>query len=104
MADLTPELRTQLNQKYKLKIDDEQGVLVLKVMSNSPASAGGIKAGDLVQSINNKPIRTTDDVQQAVEEARPGGMITIQVKQQGKTRNLRITLGKLEPEVLGDRP
>jgi serine protease Do len=104
MADLTPELRTQLNQKYKLKIDDEQGVLVLKVMPNSPASAGGIKAGDLVQSINNKPIRTTDDVQQAVEAARPGGMITIQVKQQGQTRNLRITLGKLEPEVLGDRP
>ena len=104
MADLTPELRNQLNQKYKLKIDAEQGVLVLKVMSNSPASAGGIKAGDLVQSINNKPIRTTDDVQQAVEAARPGGIITIQVKQQGQTRNLRITLSKLEPEVLGDRP
>jgi serine protease Do len=104
MADLTPELRDQLNQKYKLKIDAEQGVLVLKVISNSPAAAGGIKAGDLVQSINNKPIRTTDDVQQAVEAARPGGIITIQVKQQGQARNLRITLGKLEPETLDDRP
>jgi serine protease Do len=104
MADLTPELRNQLNQKSKLKIDAEQGVLVLKVMPNSPASAGGIKAGDLVQSIDNKPIRTTDDVQQAVEAVRPGGMITIQVKQQGQTRNLRITLSKLDPEVLSDRP
>jgi serine protease Do len=104
MADLTPELRDQLNQKYKLKIDAQQGVLVLKVISNSPASAGGIKAGDLVQSINNKPIRTTDDVQQAVEAARPGGIIAIQVKQQGQTRNLRITLSKLEPETLSDRP
>jgi serine protease Do len=104
MADLTPELRKQLNQKYKLKIDAEQGVLVLKVISNSPASAGGIKAGDLVQSINNKPIRTTDDVQQAVEAALPGGIITIQVKQQGQVRNLRITLSKLEPDTLSDRP
>jgi serine protease Do len=104
MADLTPELRNQLNQKSKFKIDAEQGVLVLKVMPNSPAAAGGIKAGDLVQFIDNKPIDTTDDVQQAVEAARPGGMITIQVKQQGQTRNFRITLSKLDPEVLSDRP
>jgi serine protease Do len=104
MADLSPELRDQLNQKYKLKIDAEKGVLVLKVIPNSPASAGGIKSGDLVQSINDKPIRTSDDIQQAVEMARPGGMITIQVKQQGQSRNLRITLSKLEPEGLGDRP
>ena len=105
MADLTPELRDQLNQQSKLKVDAEKGVLVIKVIQNSPASAGGIKSGDLVLSINDKPTLTTDDVQQAVESVRPGGMITIQVKQQGQPRSLRITLGKLEPEVLnGDRP
>ncbi len=105
MADLTPELRDQLNQQSKLKVDAEKGVLVIKVIPNSPASAGGIKSGDLVLSINDKPTLTTDDVQQAVESVRPGGMITIQVKQQGQPRSLRITLGKLEPEVLnGDRP
>jgi serine protease Do len=105
MVDLTPELRDQLNQQSKLKVDAEKGVLVIKVIPNSPASAGGIKSGDLVLSINDKPTLTTDDVQQAVESVRPGGMITIQVKQQGQPRSLRITLGKLEPEVLnGDRP
>ncbi len=106
MVDLTPELRNQINQQEKLKLDAENGVLVVKVMPNSPAAAGGIKSGDLVQSINEQPIRTTDDVQQAVEAARPGGMITIQVKQQGKPRSLRITLSKLDPQELtsGDRP
>jgi serine protease Do len=105
MADLTPELRDQLNQDSKLKVNAEKGVLVIKVIPKSPASSGGIKSGDLVLSINDKPTLTTDDVQQAVESVRPGGMITIQVKQQGQPRSLRITLGKLEPEVLnGDRP
>jgi serine protease Do len=105
MADLTPELRDQLNQKSKLKVNADKGVLVLKVIPNSPASSGGIKSGDLVLSINDKPTLTTDDVQQAVESVRPGGMITIQVKQQGQPRSLRITLGKLEHEVLnGDLP
>jgi serine protease Do len=105
MADLTPELRDQLNQNSKLKVDAEKGVLVLKVIPKSPASSGGMKSGDLVLSINNKPTLTTDDVQQAVESVRPGGVVTIQVKQQGQPRSLRITLGKLEPEVLnGDRP
>jgi serine protease Do len=105
MADLTPELRDQLNQNSKVKVDAEKGVLVLKVIPKSPASSGGMKSGDLVLSINDKPTLTTDDVQQAVESVRPGGMVTIQVKQQGQPRSLRITLGKLEPEVLnGDRP
>ncbi len=106
MVDLTPELRDQINQQEKLKLDAEKGVLVVKVMPNSPAAAGGIKSGDLVQSINEQPIRTTDDVQQAVEAARPGGMITVQVNQQGKPRSLRITLSKLDPQELtsGDRP
>jgi serine protease Do len=105
MADLTPELRDQLNQNSKLKVNAEKGVLVLKVIPKSPASSGGMKSGDLVLSINDKPTLTTDDVQQAVESVRPGGMVTIQVKQQGQPRSLRITLGKLEPEVLnGDRP
>jgi serine protease Do len=105
MVDLTPELRDRLKQQEKLKVDAEEGVLVVKVMPNSPAAAGGVKSGDVVQSINEKPTRTTDDVQQAVEAARPGGMITLKAQQQGKSRSLRITLGKLEPkELTGDRP
>lgn len=105
MVDLTPELRNRLNQQENLKIDAEEGVLVIKVMPNSPAAAGGIKAGDLVQSIDEQPTRTSDDVQQAVEAARPGGMITIEAKHQGQLRRLRITLGKLEPQELArDRP
>jgi serine protease Do len=106
MVDLTPELRDQIKQQEKLNLDSEKGVLVVKVMPNSPAAAGGIKSGDLVQSINEQPILTTDDVQQAVEAARPGGMITVQVRQQGKPRSLRITLSKLDPQELtsSDRP
>jgi serine protease Do len=106
MVDLTPELRDQINQQEKLNLGADNGVLVVKVMPNSPAAAGGIKSGDLVQSINEQPMRTTDDVQQAVEAARPGGMITVQVKQKSQPRSLRITLSKLNPQELisGDRP
>jgi serine protease Do len=105
MVDLTPELRDRLKQEERLKIEAEKGVLVVKVMPNSPAAAGGIQSGDLVQVINDRPIQTTDDVQQAVEAARPGGIIGIKVKQQGALRTLRITLGKLEPQELArDRP
>jgi serine protease Do len=105
MVDLTPELRDRLNQEEQLKINAEKGVLVVKVMPKSPAAAGGIRSGDLVQAIDDRPTRTTDDVQQAVEAARPGGIIVLKVKQRGELRTLRVTLSKLEPQELArDRP
>jgi S1-C subfamily serine protease len=99
MVDLTPELRDRLNQTENLKISDSKGVLVVKIVPNSPASRAGIEAGDTIQAIDDKPIDTTDAVQQAIEELRPGTVVPFKAKRQGQTRSLRVTLGTLPPEL-----
>jgi serine protease Do len=100
MADLTPELRARLQQSENIKIPNEAGVLVVQVVTNSPAARAGMEAGDLIQSIDSKPIRKTDEVQQTVEGLSPGTVVPLSVKREGKIRNLRITLGTLPPELL----
>jgi S1-C subfamily serine protease len=97
MVDLTSELRERLNQEEQLKLTQDKGVLVVRVMPGSPAAKGGVEAGDIVQSINEQPTETTDDVQQAVEASRPGSTIILDVQRQNQSKTLRITLGSLQP-------
>lgn len=105
MVDLTPELRDRLNREENLKLDTDKGALVVKVIPNSPAAKGGMEDGDLIQTINDQPIQTSDDVQQAIEMLKPGSLISLKVRHQGQSRNLRVTLGSLQPEALqSDRP
>lgn len=97
MVDLTSELRERLNQEEQLKLTQDKGVLVVRVMPGSPAAKGGVEAGDIVQSINEQPTETTDDVQQAVEASRPGNTVTLNVQRQNQSKALQITLGSLQP-------
>jgi serine protease Do len=100
MADITPELRDRLQQNENIKIPNEPGVLIIQVVPNSPAARAGIETGDLIQSIDRKSIRKTDEVQQVVEELRPGTVIDLKAKREGQVRSLRITLGTLPQELL----
>ncbi|HEY9828088.1 MAG TPA: HhoA/HhoB/HtrA family serine endopeptidase [Stenomitos sp.] len=100
MIDLTPELRERLNQEAQFNLTADKGVLVVRVLPNSPAAQGGIEAGDLVQTIDGRAISTTDDVQQSIESARPGRRIALEVQRQGQLKRLQITLGNLAPRAL----
>ncbi|MCS6815139.1 MAG: trypsin-like peptidase domain-containing protein, partial [Cyanobacteria bacterium] len=58
MVDLTPELKREYNQSPRadFEVSRDRGVLIVKVFEDSPASQAGLKAGDMIQAINGKPI------------------------------------------------
>ncbi len=60
------ELDADLAPYFKAK---ENGVLVLKVMEDSPAEEAGLKAGDVIVKINDEEIEEIDDVFEAINEA-----------------------------------
>jgi len=68
----------------------EKGVLVVKVMENSPASQAGFLPGDVINNVNNIEVLTAQDVQEQVEISTIGEVIPIRIDRQGKFLTLKV--------------
>jgi len=63
MLTLTPQIIYEMHQRDQhIPQNIQYGVLVWKVILGSPAHSGGLQPGDIVTEINNKPIRSANDV------------------------------------------
>jgi Do/DeqQ family serine protease len=95
MASLTPEIKTQLKNQQNFVLDKEKGVIVVEVMPNSPAAKAGIRAGDVITTLNGEAITTADQIQKAVETVKVGDRLPLQVSRQGQDLNLDVAVGVL---------
>src|ERR1700682_2376404 len=50
---------------------DGEGILVRSVNSGSPAEKAGVKAGDVITSLNGERIRSVGDLRQKLSSSRP---------------------------------
>jgi S1-C subfamily serine protease len=82
MLTLTPELKQTINSDPNsgLSVDEDQGVLIAKVMANSPAAKAGLRSGDIIQKIGGRPVKNAEDVQKAVESTPVGGNLPVEVR------------------------
>jgi putative serine protease PepD len=69
------------------------GAQVTSVVSGSPADKGGLKAGDLITSIDGNAISSADDLTAQVSAHKPADQITVTVDRNGSTKTLKVTLG-----------
>lgn len=98
MANLSPELRTQLRERQPdIPLPEGEGVLVVQTVSESPAARAGIRPGDLITQINDTLIEDSEQVQQVVEGTAPGDLIEIEVKRNNRTQMLQARVGELKP-------
>lgn len=95
MVEITPEIKQKLQETGELKVNVDSGVLIVKVVPNSPAAASGLKAGDILQSINQQPLENPTEVQKAVEKISAGNTLTVQVERNGKPLTLNVKVGVL---------
>jgi serine protease Do len=86
MVTLTPQIKASINldPRNGLNLRADQGVLLVDIVPRSPASVGGLRSGDLIQSINNQPVTKIEEVQNLVQNSRIGIPLAIQVERNGQ--------------------
>ena len=86
----TEELGSQLAQYFGVK----DGVLVKSVQDGSAGAKAGVKAGDVITSINGSHVYDRSDISRAVNRMDAGAEFTLEVLRDHKTQTLK---GKNEP-------
>lgn len=62
---------------YNLPID--KGALIIEVVPRSPAYKAGIRAGDIITSVDNVPINNADDLKKEISKKKVGEEIKVQI-------------------------
>ncbi|AXX93494.1 serine protease [Malaciobacter molluscorum LMG 25693] len=83
--DLNPNLSKVYNHR--------KGALILDVSPDTPAKKYGLRRGDLIYAINDKPVRDRADLQNIIASFKPNQKITLNIERDKKNLKFDIVLG-----------
>jgi len=83
-------LTDQLAGYFRVK--DGRGVLVSEVIADSPAEKAGLKAGDVIVSLDDERVEDTMELRVTIAEHEEGDEVAVAVVRDGKEKTLRATL------------
>lgn len=91
--DITPELAAALGLK------EHTGALISQVIKGSPAEKGGLKAGDVVISVDGARVRNASQLRNAVGLLPIGTQVVLEVIRDGRTRTIEVTIAETSQPV-----
>lgn len=86
--DITPELA----ESFKLKL--VQGALIAGVMRGGPADRAGLRAGDILLTIENKPISDTGSMLNLIAALTPNQKATLKIARAEQTMNVVVLISR----------
>jgi serine protease Do len=81
-----------------LGMKNARGALVAEPQSGSPADKAGIKAGDVIVSVNGETVDDARTLARRISALAPGASVKLGVVRGGKEETLTLTLGELPRE------
>ncbi len=86
--DITPELA----ESFKLQV--AEGALIAGVLKNSPAEKAGLRAGDILLTIDSKPITDTSNMLNLIAALTPNQKATFKIARAEQRLNILVLIGK----------
>ena len=98
MTTLTPELAKQNNTdpNSAFMVPEANGVIVLRVLPNTPAAKAGLRRGDVVTQVGEQKVTTAEQLQAIVESSRLGETLQVKVLRGNEARQLPIRTAELD--------
>jgi serine protease Do len=75
--------------------DSDGGAKIVSITENSGAAKAGLKKGDIITRVNDKPIEDHGELSEIIGDLKPEDKVTITYKRDGKENKTTATLGKM---------
>lgn len=98
MRSLTPDLAKQVNDdpNASITLPEVNGVLVMRVLPNSPAAEAGLRRGDVITEIDGNAITTAEQLQMTVDRSQIDRPLQLVVIRNGDTQTISVRPGDLQ--------
>lgn len=98
MITLTPELAREnnLDPNSPIQIPEVNGVLVMRVIQDSPAAIAGIRRGDVIVQVDRESVTSADQLQNLVENSRLGQLLQVKVQRGNQIQVISVRTAELQ--------
>ncbi|WP_299493543.1 trypsin-like peptidase domain-containing protein [Acaryochloris sp. IP29b_bin.137] len=103
MVSLSEQTKELLKDEAEFQVQQEKGVLVVDVLSGSPAEAAQLKSGDVIVQIGKTQIDNTEQLQQLLQSVTPGDQLSLTIMRKNQKRQAQLKVGTLQPETFSRR-
>jgi serine protease Do len=80
------------------------GALVNSVEKDGPAAKGGVESGDIITKVDNRDVRSSNELPRIITVVRPGTKVTLTVWRKGATKELAVTVAEMREDVASQQP
>ncbi len=97
----------ELAEEYGLSTgkSKSRGAFVRLVVPGAPGEKAGIQPGDVIVSVDARPIESAADLRRTLGGMKPGTAVNLQINRRGKGMDIKVVLSEAEPQTAqADRP
>ncbi|MBN1680097.1 MAG: PDZ domain-containing protein [Anaerolineae bacterium] len=74
--------------------DSDEGVMITRVQSRSPAREAGLRMGDVIVAVDDEAIESAEMLVDLIATYEPGDTIVVSVERRGDTKDYEVTLAE----------
>jgi serine protease Do len=91
------EVNAQLADSFGL--DRPRGALVSQIIADGPAQKGGVQSGDVILSVNGKPVERSTQLPSVISSIKPGNTAKLEVWRDKSLKTLNVKVDEFQEEV-----